>query len=691
MSTKPLCNVSPAKARKLENVMRGMSSTGITCIGFGTNAPSVGLDELYPMEISRSVPAEKNVRIVDQSDDCALINRKVTGLSVRNRRRSSSQQLLLSPNSQDSISGRKRRGDQIHLQTHTTPSKRHRGSSVGANFGSMMAVDGPSRSPSSARVTPSKPPPSHRHQLERLQQTNTALDAENASLRQQLTTLSSQLSEKTSLASELDQSRARNHRACSSLQNLLNEMAASERQERESQLAEDNKLLGRVVSVPAANLTFGSTAHDVWEDGQLFGDLKRRRKALEAEKDAVEAQKKELRKQRALRKKNLDKENEQPTALSSDASRSRSSEATIKELDPLSLDAEVISIRLSAIKKQLQELELTATSYEYRKKVHIKRIRRMRDEKRSRFFSDKKGQGCVVLENRYVLTNLLGRGGFSEVHRAYDLREHRYVAAKVHQLKSQWSEERKRSYTKHATREYDIHRALDHSNVVRLFDVFGIDVNSFCTVLEYVDGMDLDMYLKVNKTLGEREARSLLIQILVGLKYLHGQHHPIIHYDLKPGNLLYKEGKVKLTDFGLAKIMERDMVDDSGCIELTSQGAGTYWYLPPECFRRQSFGSGMAGQQMVMISTKVDIWSAGIIYYQMLYGRRPFGDTQSQDTILSNKTILNAHQVVFPSQPKGVSKQAKELIMQCCAYDPKCRPPASEIVDRHPYFDALRK
>lgn len=562
----------------------------------------------------------------------------------------------------------------------------------------MMAVDGPSRSPStaSARVTPSK---SERHQLQRLKQSNRALDTENAALRQQLSALSAQLSQNTSLTAELESSRARNDRACSSLQSLLNEMAQSERRERESQLAEDNKLLGRVVSVPAANLRFGSASHDVWEDGQLFNDLKRRRKRLEAEKDAVEAQKKELRKQRALRKKNLDKnvgqENVEPPRIGIasngsfclddvDVDAGTSNSRDIKEFDSLSLDAEVISIRLASIKKQLNELELTATSYEYRKKVHIKRIRRMRDEKRSRFFRDSKTGNCVVLENRYVLTNLLGRGGFSEVHRAYDLREHRYVAAKVHQLKAQWSEERKRNYTKHATREYDIHRALQHSNVVRLFDVFGIDVNSFCTVLEFVDGRycDLDMYLKVNKTLGEREARSLLIQILVGLKYLHGQRPAIIHYDLKPGNLLYKEGKVKLTDFGLAKIMERELVDESGCIELTSQGAGTYWYLPPECFQRG---------QAVMISPKVDIWSAGVIYYQMLYGRRPFGDTQSQDTILSQKTILNAHTVVFPSQPKGVSKQAKEMIMQCCAYDPKLRPPASEIVDRHPYFDALRK
>merc|ERR1712154_216197 len=242
-------------------------------------------------------------------------------------------------------------------------------------------------------------------------------------------------------------------------------------------------------------------------------------------------------------------------------------------------------------------------------------------------------------------------------------------------------DERKKNYTKHATREYDIHKPLNHPNVSCLYDVFGIDVNSFCTVLEYVDGMDLDMYLKINKVIVEREARSLIIQIFNGLKYLHNQTNPgpIIHYDLKPGNLLYKNGYIKLTDFGLAKIIKHDNNSNSLTeIELTSQGAGTYWYLPPECFKQTNVP--------IMISPKVDIWSGGVIFFQMLFGKRPFGHNMSQDTILNNKTILNARHVSFPNHPKSVSKEAKQFIAQCCAYDPKLRLSANQIVDKHPYF-----
>lgn len=72
----------------------------------------------------------------------------------------------------------------------------------------------------------------------------------------------------------------------------------------------------------------------------------------------------------------------------------------------------------------------------------------------------------------------------------------------------------------------------------------------------------------------------IISQIFSGLFYLNELKRPIIHYDLKPANILFHNGEIKITDFGLSKIME----ENQDAIELTSQGAGTYWYLPPECF-----------------------------------------------------------------------------------------------------------
>ena len=149
-----------------------------------------------------------------------------------------------------------------------------------------------------------------------------------------------------------------------------------------------------------------------------------------------------------------------------------------------------------------------------------------------------------------------------------------------------------------------------------------------------------------------------VVQILSGMKYLSspsadGRRQGIIHYDLKPGNILFDEqGNAKITDFGLSKIV--DTADAGDSMELTSQGAGTYWYLPPECFLID---------QDVRISNKVDVWSIGVIYFQMLFGRRPFGDGQSQDHILRNQTMLNktlgkiltqrTYQLIMPTKQDG--------------------------------------
>jgi tousled-like kinase len=188
----------------------------------------------------------------------------------------------------------------------------------------------------------------------------------------------------------------------------------------------------------------------------------------------------------------------------------------------------VYRVRAAILKKELESLKEEERRLEIEKKSLIRKQKLSIDQSSSRFNDHR------VFSDRYVLLELLGKGGFSEVYKAYDLRELRYVACKIHQLNSSWSDERKLNYTRHATREYNIHRSLNHPRVVQLYDVFAIDLNSFCTVLEYCDGQDLDMYLKTRHTLNEREARAIIMQVFSGLKYLNEQKQRIIHYDLKP-------------------------------------------------------------------------------------------------------------------------------------------------------------
>ncbi|GFZ19776.1 protein kinase superfamily protein [Actinidia rufa] len=236
------------------------------------------------------------------------------------------------------------------------------------------------------------------------------------------------------------------------------------------------------------------------------------------------------------------------------------------------LQDEIYKSRLASIKREEDTFMRERDRYELEKGRLIREMKRIRDEDGSRF------NNFQILNYRYALLNLLGKGGFSEVYKAFDLVEHRFVACKLHGLNAQWSEDKKQSYIRHAIREYNIHKTLVHHHIVRLWDIFEIDQNTFCTMLEYCSGKDLDAVLKATPVLPEREARIIIIQIFQGLVYLNKRNTKIIHYDLKPGNVLFDDfGVAKVTDFGLSKIVEDDV--GSQGMELTSQGAGTYWLV----------------------------------------------------------------------------------------------------------------
>merc|ERR550532_842173 len=318
---------------------------------------------------------------------------------------------------------------------------------------------------------------------------------------------------------------------------------------------------------------------------------------------------------------------------------------------------EILKLRYASLRKEDADLQLEMEKLERSRNLHIRELKRIHNEDQSRY------NNHPMLNERYLLLMLLGKGGFSEVHKAFDTKEQRYVACKIHQLNKDWKDDKKANYIKHALREYNIHKNLVHPRIVSLFDVFEIDANSFCTVLEYCDGHDLDFYLKQHKTISEREARSIVMQVSSALRYLNEIKPPIIHYDLKPGNILLTGGSVsgdiKITDFGLSKIMDSENYNPDHGMDLTSQGAGTYWYLPPECF--------VVGKTPPKISSKVDVWSLGVIFYQCLYGKKPFGHNQSQATILEENIILKATDVQFPNKPT-VSAEAKNFIRKCLAY-----------------------
>ncbi|KRY31890.1 Serine/threonine-protein kinase tousled-like 1, partial [Trichinella spiralis] len=443
---------------------------------------------------------------------------------------------------------------------------------------------------------------------------------------------------------------------------LLIQQSVMERKQRREKCMEDRLRLGQFVSERR-----GTQFEDIWSEGYAFLEMKKKLQAINAEREEIVRLTALLRKRKPLSSSATKRLSASGSASGQNHTGATNDGFTRPELlSQLSAQEyyeqeEILKLRKEQLKKEEAELGTEQDRLERERNLHMRELKRIQNEDQSRY----KDHECLK-NNRYVLLSLLGKGGFSEVWCAFDLDEQRYVACKIHQVNREWREEKKSSYVRHALREKDIHKTLDHPRVVKLYDVFTIDVNSFCTVLEYCDGNDLDFYLKQNKCISEKEARSIIMQAISALKYLNDIKPPVIHYDLKPANILLSSGtasgEIKITDFGLSKIMEDDKYDPSVGMDLTSQGAGTYWYLPPECF--------VLSKVPPKITNQVDVWSIGVIFYQCLYGQRPFGHDMTQASILENKTILRATDVVFPPKPY-VSNEAKTVTLvhdfiRCC-------------------------
>uniref|UniRef100_A0AAR2JVM9 non-specific serine/threonine protein kinase n=1 Tax=Pygocentrus nattereri TaxID=42514 RepID=A0AAR2JVM9_PYGNA len=426
-----------------------------------------------------------------------------------------------------------------------------------------------------------------------------------------------------------------------------------EKSKQEKMACRDKSMQDRLRLGHFTTVRHGASFTEQWTDGYAFQNLVKQQERVNSQREDIERQRKLL-----AKKKPPSVSQTPPPSLEPNKRKNKSNGA---ENEMLSLaeyheQEEIFKLRLGHLKKEEAEIQVELERLERVRNLHIRELKRIHNEDNSQF------KDHPTLNDRYLLLHLLGRGGFSEVYKAFDLTEQRYVAVKIHQLNKNWRDEKKENYHKHACREYRIHKELDHPRIVKLYDYFSLDTDSFCTVLEYCEGNDLDFYLKQHKLMSEKEGRSIIMQVVNALKYLNEIRPPIIHYDLKPGNILLVNGtacgEIKITDFGLSKIMDDDNYGVDG-MELTSQGAGTYWYLPPECF--------VVGKEPPKISNKVDVWSVGVIFYQCLYGKKPFGHNQSQQDILQENTILKATEVQFPPKP-GVSPEAKAFIRRCLVY-----------------------
>ena len=422
------------------------------------------------------------------------------------------------------------------------------------------------------------------------------------------------------------------------ISNMAKEIAQLNREKKNKWINEQEYNLGKF---GIQRFSHGQTI-DYWEDGTKIVEIKKQLENIKNQKEEIDRQRRKLSSNKSRKSQNEDNNN-------------------FYEQDE---SKELLNFKMSQLQKEEAELKDKKCRLEIEKSILIHEINLYNQESRCTF--SQKKEGWPLLGGRYQIVGLLGKGGYSEVYKAYDLENHIYVACKLHQLNQNWKEEVKDNYIKHTIRENQIHKEINHSKIVRHFDTIEIDNNSFCTVLEYCSGPDLATYLQRNRFIQEKEARIIITQILEGLEYLNKLPNKIIHYDLKPENIIFNNMEAKISDFGLAKIVE----SNTDRVQLTSQGVGTYWYLPPECFEEK---------KNVNISSKVDIWSIGVILFEMFFRKKPFGQNYTQDKLLKERVMQNAKVVEIPSKP-NISDECKDFIRHCLAYHQE---------DRYDVFQAL--
>ncbi|MGN0193588.1 MAG: Stk1 family PASTA domain-containing Ser/Thr kinase [Pseudoramibacter sp.] len=251
-----------------------------------------------------------------------------------------------------------------------------------------------------------------------------------------------------------------------------------------------------------------------------------------------------------------------------------------------------------------------------------------------------------VLNNRYKIIELIGRGGMAYVYKAQDLKLNRYVAVKI--LREEYTENEQ--FIKKFDRESQAAAGLSDPNIVSVYDV-GVDGDVYFIIMEYVDGITLKQYLTQKGRLDYEEATNFIIDIAEALKCAH--EHGIIHRDIKPQNIMLTSDLTpKVTDFGIARAIT------SATITMTNQTMGSVHYISPE----QARGG--------YVDARSDLYSLGIMYYELLTGELPFDDDNSVSIAIKHiQEDITPPNEINPDIPQSVS----DVVVRLCQKKPEDR------------------
>lgn len=236
------------------------------------------------------------------------------------------------------------------------------------------------------------------------------------------------------------------------------------------------------------------------------------------------------------------------------------------------------------------------------------------------------------LDGRYEIRELIGIGGMANVYRCYDTVDDREVAIKI--LKDEYLNNEE--FIRRFKNESKAIAVLSHPNIVKVYDVSFGDMIQYI-VMEYIDGITLKEYINQQGTLSWKETVHLITQILMALSHAHSKG--VVHRDIKPQNMmLLSDGTIKVTDFGIARFSNSTRT-------MTEQAIGSVHYIAPE----QAKGDITDG--------KTDIYSIGVMMYEMLTGKLPFdGDNAVSVALMHLQVIPEAPRTLNPSIPEGIEE-----------------------------------
>lgn len=250
------------------------------------------------------------------------------------------------------------------------------------------------------------------------------------------------------------------------------------------------------------------------------------------------------------------------------------------------------------------------------------------------------------INDRYEVIKSIGEGGMANVYLAYDTILERRVAIKV--LRGDLSNDEK--FVRRFQREALSASSLSHPNIVEMYDV-GEDNGIYYIVMEYIEGKTLKQLIKKRGALTLSETIDIMLQITDGISQAHDSY--IIHRDLKPQNIMIKEdGTIKITDFGIA------MALNSTQLTQTNSVMGSVHYLPPE----QASGKGS--------TIRSDIYSMGILFYEILTGSLPFKGENAVEIAL--KQMRDEIPSVCKKNP-AIPQSVENVILKATAKNPKNR------------------